>query len=183
VASVERPPYSRWEHERRFVVRAESARFLADEPFSRLFEDRYLSCGLLRLRRITEPDSGAETFKLTKKYASDATSSHPIVTIHLSREEHAALSALAGAELRKRRFYDEVAGRRFSVDVFEGPLAGLVLCEIEVDTAEELARISPPAYAGPEVTDHPFFTGGGLARARPEDLARALERLGIARGA
>ena len=95
----------------------------------------------------------------------------------LSPDEHAALLALPGADLRKRRYHDDVAGRVFGVDVFEGPLAGLVLCSIETDTLEELERVALPAYAGPDVTHDPFFCGGRLCAATAEDLGRALARL------
>lgn len=171
---MDRPKYARWEHERRFLVRAEEARFLSYLPRSRLVEDRYLSCGRLRLRRLTDSDTGAVTLKLTKKYASDSAVTHPIVTIFLSSEEHAALQALPGADLRKRRFHDAVQGRVFSVDVFEGPLAGLVLASVEADTPEELERVARPRYAGQEVTHDPFFSGGKLCTATSRELERAL---------
>jgi CYTH domain-containing protein len=168
------PRYARWEHERRFLVRAEDAGFLSALPSHRLIEDRYLSCGRLRLRRLTDSDSGAVTLKLTKKYASGSDLSQPIVTVFLSEGEHAALSALAGADLRKRRYYVDVEERVFGVDVFEGALAGLVLCSIETDTVEELGGVALPRYAGAEVTHDPFFCGGGLCFATKEELERAL---------
>jgi CYTH domain-containing protein len=173
MASIDRPKYARWEHERRFLVRAEGSLRLSAGPRSRLVEDRYLSCGRLRLRKLTDSD-GAVTFKLTKKYPPASTLSQPIVTVFLSSDEHAALRALPGADLRKRRFHDDVDGRIFAVDVFEGPLAGLTLCSIETDTLEELERVTLPGYAGQEVTHDPFFAGGRLCVAAPEELRRAL---------
>jgi CYTH domain-containing protein len=170
------PRYARWEHERRFLVRAEDVRFLSETPRSRLVEDRYLSCGRLRVRKLTDSDTGAVTFKLTKKYTPANALSHPNVTILLSPQEHAALMGLAGADLRKRRFFDDVDGRVFSIDVFEGPLAGLVLSSIETDTREELERVTLPAYAGRDVTHDAFFCGGSLCAATPEELEHALAR-------
>jgi CYTH domain-containing protein len=114
------------------------------------------------------------TFKLTKKYLSSSALSQPIVTVFLSSDEHAALHALAGADLRKRRFHDDVLDRVFSIDVFEGPLAGLVLCSVETDTLDELERVALPRYAGPEVTLDPFFCGGRLCVATAQELERAL---------
>jgi CYTH domain-containing protein len=177
---MDRPKYARWEHERRFLVRPENARFLSERPRSRLIEDRYLSCGRLRVRRLTDSDGGAVTLKLTKKYPSTSTLSQPIVTIFLSSSEHAALLALAGADLRKRRFHDDVDGHVFSIDVFEGPLVGLVLCSVETDTLEELERAALPGYAGPEVTHDPFFCGGRLCVATAQELERALASVYLA---
>ena len=57
-------------------------------------------------------------------------------------------------------------GRLFSVDSFEGSHAGLVMCEVETDSAEELARVVPPPYVLREVTSEIAFTGGELARTR-----------------
>ena len=174
IVPMDLPNYARWEHERRFLVRAEDAGFLSDRPWSRLIEDRYLSCGRLRLRKLTDSDSGVATFKLTKKYPSDSALSQPIVTILLSSDEHAALRELEGADLRKRRFYDRVLGRLFSTDVFEGPLTGLVLCSVETDTLQELERVALPRYVGPEVTHDPFFCGGRLCVATAGEVERAL---------
>jgi CYTH domain-containing protein len=132
------PKYARWENERRFLLRQDETSFIHGRPYFRLIEDRYLSCGRLRLRRLTESDTGAVTLKLTKKYLSRSALSQPIVTVFLSEAEHAVLHTLPGADLRKCRYYDDVDGQVFSIDVFEGPLAGLLLCSIETDTLDEL---------------------------------------------
>jgi CYTH domain-containing protein len=171
------PKYARWENERRFLVREDHAGVLSGKAYFRLIEDRYLSCGRLRLRRLTDSDTGAVTLKLTKKYPSESALSQPIVTVLLSEGEHAGLQALPGTDLLKRRYYDEVDGRVFSVDVFEGPLAGLHLCSIETDTLEELQRVSVPRYAGPDVTHDSFYCGGRLCVATREELEQALARV------
>jgi CYTH domain-containing protein len=171
------PKYARWENERRFLVREDDAGFLSNKPYFRLVEDRYLSCGRLRLRRLSDSDTGGVTLKLTKKYPSESALSQPIVTVLLSEGEYAGLKALPGQDLLKRRYYDEVDGRVFSVDVFEGPLAGLLLCSIETDTLEELERVAVPRYAGPDVTRDPFYAGGRLCVATREELEQALARV------
>ncbi|HSS50759.1 MAG TPA: hypothetical protein VLX28_17610 [Thermoanaerobaculia bacterium] len=58
----------------------------------------------------------------------------------------------------------------FSIDVFEGELDGLVLCETEADGLDELMAIQPPAFASREVTEDPFFTGGNLCRTSRAEL-------------
>lgn len=62
----------------------------------------------------------------------------------------------------------------FSIDVFEGELEGLVLCETEAAGLAELMAVEPPAYAKQEVTEDPFFTGGNLCRTTRADLLRKL---------
>ena len=173
---MELPKYARWENERRFLVRANDAGFLSDKSRFRVIDDRYLSCGRLRLRKLTDSATGAVILKLTKKYPSESALSQPIVTVLLTEGEYAGLKALPGADLRKRRYSHEVDGRVFTVDVFEGALAGLRLCSIEMETVEDLERVVLPRYSGPDVTRDSFFSGGRLCVTKREELAHALAR-------
>ena len=160
------PKYARIEHERRWLVRPGPFEFLHPKSFSRRYRDRYLDCGRLRLRAMEESDGLPTRYKLTKKYPAESPDAQPIVSVFLSLEEYEALRALPGRELVKTRRYDEVGGLLFSVDVFEGLHAGLVLCEVETDSAATLAAVVPPPYVVREVTQDVAYTGGALARAR-----------------
>ena len=168
------PKYARLEHERRFWVA--SAPDLSAAPV-RLIDDLYLDDSRLRLRAITHPDAAAREFKLCKKYGSDDPASGPIVNIYLSGAEHAMLSNLPGRALRKRRYTVSHDGRGFSVDVFEGLLAGLVLCEAEAGSAEAIAALTFPPWAAREVTADPFFTGAELARSTAAQLKARLDAM------
>jgi len=61
----------------------------------------------------------------------------------------------------------------FSVDVFEGALEGLVLCETEAADAESLRALVFPDFARWEVTENPLFRGGALCRMTAEEIAAA----------
>lgn len=165
------PKYARLENERRFWV--PTAPDVTAAPVS-LIEDLYLDDSRLRLRAVTSFDAAASRFKLCKKYGSDDPASGPIVNIYLSAAEHAMLSALPGRALRKRRHTVAHAGRAFSLDVFEGPLTGLVLCEAEADSAEAIRALAFPPWAVREVTADPFFTGANLARMTAGQLTARL---------
>jgi len=52
--------------------------------------------------------------------------------------------------IEKIRFIEEVGGKTWEVDVFEGANSGLVLAEIELDSEDE--KFELPAWAGNEVT-------------------------------
>jgi CYTH domain-containing protein len=160
------PNYARMEFERRWLVRPGTLELLNPRPFSRRLLDRYLDCGRLRLRTIEESDGQPSRYKLTKKYPADSLDAQPIVSIFLSFKEYQALLALPGHDLVKTRRYDQVGEWLFAVDVFEGPHAGLVLCEVEAESARELARVAPPPYALREVTHEVAYTGATLAGAR-----------------
>jgi CYTH domain-containing protein len=161
--ATSQPKYSRIEHERKWLVRPGPVELLNPKPFSRRLVDRYLECGRLRLRSMEESDGLPTVYKLTKKYPADSLDAQPIVSIFLSRDEYAALLAIPGHDLVKTRRYDEVGGWLFSVDTFDGLHAGLVLCEVEAESAKELARVAPPPYVLREVTHEVAYTGAALA--------------------
>lgn len=160
------PKYAQLENERRFLVT--DCPDLSAEPF-RLIEDVYLSDTRLRLRSIMHPDSSRE-FKLCKKYVSLDPASGPIVNIYLSEVEHAILSCLPGRPIRKRRYRVAWGDSTFAVDIFEGALMGLVLCEMEAESPDDVRLAAFPPWAAREVTDDPFFAGGNLARATAAEL-------------
>jgi CYTH domain-containing protein len=115
--------------------------------------------------------------KLNKKLESDSSYFRTISRILLSPDEYEALDRLEGDRLRKIRHYHHDRGRVFSVDVLEGELQGLVLCETEAEGLDELMPIEPPAFAKLEVTEDPFFTGGNLCRTTRAELLRKLSAL------
>jgi CYTH domain-containing protein len=162
--------YTRVEYERRFLVSIDSDWKSAVEPYSKTFEDKYLRDARLRLRILTDSDTGRRLIKLNKKFESDSPHYRTVSRILLSPSEYELLDGLEGDRLRKVRYYHNYLGRVFSVDVFEGELEGLVMCEIEADSLQELMSAKPPAYAKYEVTEDPFFTGGILCRATRIEL-------------
>ncbi len=174
------PKYARWEHERRFLI-APTADRPWDGSASKQIEDRYLDAGRLRLRRIRSPEG--PTYKLCKKFPHETAYSQPIVNIYLGAEEYQALRALPGHGLCKRRFRHTYDGHEFAVDVFEGALSGLVLCEIEADSLDELMAVPVPSAFHAEVTADPAFQGGRLCRTSTDELAGHLRRLGAGRAA
>jgi CYTH domain-containing protein len=92
----------------------------------------------------------------------------------LSLDEYTLLDRLDGDRLRKTRHYHNHLGRVFSIDVFEGELDGLVLCETEAEGLEDLMSAEQPTYVSHEVTEDSFFEGGNLSRTTREELRRKL---------
>jgi hypothetical protein len=183
--------YTRLEFERRFLVDPARLDFSALESYSKLLEDIYFDFGRMRLRRQTDSDTGLVKYKLTKKFdlseeiaktsgapvkSASAAPGHvrSIVSTWLSEGEYQAFATLGGRTLRKRRHYYKPPGFSYGVDVFEGELAGLILCEFEGEDEAELYRIAPPSFADIEVTDKSFFTGGNLSRVSRQEVAAQL---------
>ncbi|MFN3523862.1 MAG: hypothetical protein ACK4YQ_16560 [Phenylobacterium sp.] len=150
------PKYARMEHERRFLV--SQAPDLAGAP-ARLIEDLYIDGGRLRLRAVTDLASGERTFKLCKKYGPADGEGEPIANLYLTAEEHAVLARLPGDALRKRRY--TVDG--VSLDVFEGPLDGLMIAEAEAESHAAIAARAFPPWCGREVTGDRRYSGATLA--------------------
>jgi len=165
--------YARIERERRFVL-AECPPELARAPCRRI-EDLYITASRLRLRKVV-PSSGEIEHKLTQKIDDDAT--HRMVTsIYLTAQEYAHFLQLPGKRLTKCRYHQFWNDTRFGIDVFDGPLDGLVLAEVEAASDVELDVIVGPPLIHVEVTDRTEFTGGVLARTHPTislALAQAL---------
>jgi CYTH domain-containing protein len=166
--------YTRIEYERRFLVRADSGWLDRVDPVPRVIDDKYLRDTRLRLRIVTESQSGHRTIKLTKKAESASPYFTTISRILLSPHEYVLFDAIAGDRLTKRRFYYTERGRRFAIDRFEDALEGLVLCEIEADALDDLMGIDAPDFVQQEVTEDPFFNGSNLCRTTWEDLLARL---------
>lgn len=155
------PKYAQLENERRFLVDPVKMPDLDGLAYRRIV-DRYVEGTRLRLRSVTHSVTGDVEFKFCKKYPSDDPVSGAIVNIYLTAEEHGELSVLPALIITKRRYLISHAGCLFGLNVFEGDLAGLVLCEAEAETREASLAVGFPPWVGREVTEEPFFTGGHL---------------------
>jgi CYTH domain-containing protein len=98
-----------------------------------------------------------------------------LTTIYLSDAEYAALAVMPAATLSKSR----LTIAPYGVDVFAGHLEGLVLAEVEFDTAADAAALRPAAFCHAEVTADRRFTGGELVRATRAQVAAWTAEYGI----
>jgi CYTH domain-containing protein len=154
--------YACFELERRWLVDPLERPEVADREFT-LIDDRYIEGTRFRLRRMAQ---GARVaLKLTKKYESQRPEARPIVTAYLAEAEYAVLAALPALPLRKRRYRLPIDGQIWSLDLFEGPLAGLELVEAEAESEIALKALVPPLWAVKEITHDPRYQCGSLAAA------------------
>ena len=166
--------YSRFENERRFLVSpaAEWRNFI--EPYHKILVDKYIKNSRFRLRIMKDSDKERPTIKLTKKYESDSPYSRLISSTVLSPEEFELFNTLNGDNLRKTRHFHNFNNQMFAVDVFEDELSGLILCEAETSSFEELTALKFPEYAKSEVTEDTFFDGGNLSVITRAELKQKL---------
>jgi hypothetical protein len=137
--------------------------------------DHYLTGTRLRLRRSVDPRGATPTiYKLTQKAPADGGGPPLNTNTYLTEDEYELLRRLGGDVLRKTRSRLPP----LVVDVFESPLAGLVLAEAEFDSEQELTAFDGPAGAIAEVTRDERFTGGRLACTTKDQLAALLGEYG-----
>ena len=166
--------YSRTEYERRWLVRADADWRHLVQTYSKHLHDRYVDNTRLRLRFLTNSDTGPQPCKLGKKYASDSAYKQMIVGVELSPAETELLAKLPAATITKTRYYYHRVEEVFSIDVFDEELSGLTICEFEADSLEKLMSVEPPPFVAVEVTEEEFFTGGKLCRVSQDELRAKL---------
>lgn len=154
------PKYAHVERERRWL--ADPARLPVLPATHVLIEDHYISGTRMRLRRMTDSASGEVALKLTKKYEAADPLARAIVTAYLDEAEFALVAGLPGVMIVKRRFDLVGNGITYSLDRFEGDLAGLELVEVEWPDDAGLRGLPAPPGAIREVSDDPRYQGGSL---------------------
>ncbi|MBN2045090.1 MAG: hypothetical protein JW757_08735 [Anaerolineales bacterium] len=167
--------YARIESERRFLLRSLPADLDLQDAMRMI--DRYWLGTRLRLRRMETLDGKVIQLKLTQKYVDpDRPAEETIITNqYLTETEFELFAQLPGPELVKRRCRYLHLGGGYSIDIFEGPLEGLLLAEIEAGQGN-LAPGKTPAFAVCEVTAEPAFTGGQLAETDAAQLTGLLTK-------
>lgn len=177
--SERRMKYARVERERRYLLRGLPPGLRVNDPHTQIF-DNYITGTRLRLRKVRAPERREWAWKLTQKFAADAEDfSRTVITnIYLSQIEYETLSVFEGNEVRKNRYPYEHDGRRFSIDVFLGPLHGLVLAETEFDADEAMRDFPLPSFAARDVTNDELFTGGRLVELTADEIRAELARRG-----
>src|SRR5579885_1348595 len=172
--SMPHEKYARIERERRFLL----ARFPSEFQVlrQRRIADRYIEGTTLRLLESTYDDC-LVTFKLSQKIPMRANGAQQgyITSMYVTQDEFRVLAQLPARTLTKTRY----SVPPFGIDVFEGELEGLILAEIEFDSAEAAEGFVIPSFALAEVTVDERFTGGRLAGASREDIYRNLLQYGV----
>jgi CYTH domain-containing protein len=152
--------YAHVERERRWLLMRLPD--LPDDPPTQHIVDRYLHGTRMRLREASEPD-GTVVRKLGHKVRlGDDAGEVAHTSLYLDEAEWAMLAGLPADVLTKTRTLVPLGAATIAFDVFEGPLAGLVLAEVDTGDGDP---VDLPEEYGPfdEVTGDEAFTGGALA--------------------
>jgi len=144
-----------------------------------LITDRYLPDTRLRLRHMRSIAGNESIFKLTQKYRArgQAAIESTITNLYLTEGEHSILANPDARIVEKVRHPYSEAGCSFSIDVFQGRHRGLILAEVELESASAIDEVSDkPSFALRDVTEEPFFLGGRLAMLSEAEFSRGLSR-------
>jgi len=145
------------EIERKFLVAAESWR---EGATGTLFRQGYLCTEPERTVRVRlAGDRGTLTVKGKTEGISRAEFEYPIP----AAEAAELLDRLCLRPLiEKTRYRVEHAGRVWEIDEFFGENQGLVLAEVELESAD--ARLELPPWSGREVSDDPRYYNASLVQ-------------------
>jgi len=162
--------YALPERERRFLLAC-----LPDNPVivrTARITDHYLLGTRLRVRHTVEAADGSTrvVYKFTQKVPAPDGSPGLITTVYLDQAEYDALTTLPARQLRKTRY----SIPPFGIDVFDPPLHGLTMAEIEFPSEAAFHAFAPPSFAVAEVTNDIRFTGGRLVTTTRDALLQAL---------
>ncbi len=150
------------EIERKFLVASDAWRALVRGPGTPMRQG-YLAAGGPGLPSVRIRLAGPAAFLTVKGPGGKIRAEFEYAIPPEDAEAMLALSPLA--TLAKTRWEVEHGGHLWTVDTFHAParLDGLVLAEVELDTAE----VDPPLpdWLGEEVTDDPRFSNAALAAA------------------
>ncbi len=158
------------EIERKFLVGDLDAAALAAAAVDEFeIEQTYLTAELgesLRVRRSVRPDGSEERVETRKRRVSSRTREE--FERLLEADEYRLLVERRDPErrtIRKRRFKVPLAGGLVcEIDVFAGPLAGLVLAEVELPSEDAPFELPGWLAIAREVTDDPAYTNAALAQ-------------------
>ncbi len=131
----------------------------------------------VRLRRK------GDRYEFTKKtpISDGDASAHNEETVRLTEAEYKTLASASNRSVSKDRYNVVLGDHPAEVDVFTGPLAGLVLIDFEFDSAEALRSFTPPKECLADVTQEDFVAGGLLAGRSYADIEGDLQRFGYTR--
>jgi len=136
--------------------------------------DCYVPAGsdhpMLRIRK------NGEKFEITKKQPAKDASEQTEETILLTEQEFNALRAAKSKDVSKVRHVFLYQGRTCEIDVFAGPLNGLVLVDFEFDSREEKDAFEMPKFCLADVTYETFIAGGMLAGKSFRNIRTQLDR-------
>jgi CYTH domain-containing protein len=99
-------------------------------------------------------------------------------TIKLRENEFNEFRKMPGKKTHKIRYYYPYKNLIAEIDVFKGPLNGLIVVDFEFDSENEKDKFEMPEFCLADVTQEVFLAGGMVCGKNYEDIKEKLESLG-----
>jgi adenylate cyclase len=150
------------ERERKFLVRA-----LPPGLFR--FPDELIEQGYLAITKKRDDFTEVRLRRVSNRYVLTAKrgrgKSRLETEVPITAESGERLWPLSrGRRVKKVRYRVPYRGLTIELDVYRGNEKGLVVAEVEFESADELKRFDPPSWFGREVTGSKEFTNSHLAK-------------------
>lgn len=145
------------EVERKFLVKNEAWR----DGVERAIAIRQFYLAVTGDRSIRIRISDGKAAKLTLKFGSHTPVREEFEYVIPLGEAEEMLAQAVGAVIEKTRHHVRHAGYLYEIDVFSGPLEGLVVAELE--TPDEVPAALLPAWLGRELTGDMRYSNAMLA--------------------
>lgn len=149
------------EVERRFLIDGEPD-WLRDHPCERI-EQGYLVLSDEGEARVRLVDDGRQA-SLTVKRGHGRSRAETEIEL-IGDQADTLWPATDGRRVCKRRFRVEAEEGVYEIDVFEGDLEGLIVCEIEFPDEGAAEAFEPPSWAGEELSGNDRYENRALATA------------------
>lgn len=148
------------------------------ECASKKMHDVYIENGEKHLHLRVRKNG--EKYEITRKMpVEEGDASKQIeTTIAIGLEEFNSLRSAKHRAVEKTRYYYKQQNYCAEVDVFEGPLQGLVVVDFEFDSEEKQNAFAMPDFCLAEVTQEEWMAGGMLAGKKYADIEVDLQRFG-----
>ena len=131
------------------------------------YECRHIEQGYLNVKPAIRVRRDEDKYYMT--YKGPGVLSHDEYNLPLDGDSFEHLITKAdGIIIRKRRYMipdDRYDGRyTIELDIFDEPIAPLILAEVEFPTEEEAVAYTVPDWLGEDVTDDPQYSNARMSR-------------------
>jgi CYTH domain-containing protein len=145
------------------------------EPLTRAAEhlqffDDYISNTRMRLRSVRDPATKKWTRVLQQREASPDGRVMQYAEIFLNDAEYGRFELFEGTEIRKNRYFFDLDGRRYELDVYLWPLWGLNTALTYFENEDEMNAFEPPEFLVREITNNSFYFGENLVTKSMDDV-------------
>lgn len=138
--------------------------------------DNYIEGTRIRLRKVRMPETKRWTWSLEQIFPCSEGNFErvKISRFVLNEAEYETFKIFEGREIRKNRYFYDLDGIGFEIDIYLGRLWGLNIAKVYFETKAEQMNFKLPEFAVLEITNDEFFAGESLVEKEFRDIQNRL---------